>query len=88
MMEGCLREWGIEAGKLKVEIKEKMKVKSGRSPDLFDALVAGVEGARRRGFVIKRQVAFQHKKTDQSWKRALRDRATALEKNGVLDHAA
>ena len=23
MMEGCLREWGIEAGKLKVEIKEK-----------------------------------------------------------------
>lgn len=88
MMEGCMREWGFQASKLQVEPKDKMKVKSGRSPDLFDALVAGVEGARRRGFVIKRQVSVQHKKTDESWKRKLRERALALEKSGVLDHAA
>ena len=65
-----------------------MKVKSGRSPDLFDALVAGVEGARRRGFVIKRQLAVQHKRVDNTWKRQLKERALNLEKSGVLDHAA
>jgi hypothetical protein len=88
MMEGCMREWGFQAGKIQCEPKEKMKVKSGRSPDLFDSFVCGVEGARRRGFVIKRQVAVQHKKADHTWKRQLRERAVALEKGGVLDHAA
>lgn len=88
MVEGCMREWGFQSSKLQVEPKDKMKIKSGRSPDLFDALVAGVEGARRRGFVIKRQVAVQHKREDHSWKRLLRERAANLEKGGVLDHAA
>src|SRR5262245_5429059 len=53
MQEGCFREWGFtgtgRGQKIEVETKDKMKLKSGRSPDLFDALCCGVEGARRRG---------------------------------------
>ncbi len=88
MMEGCLREWGFQAGKIQVEPKDKMKVKSGRSPDLFDALVAGVEGARRRGFAIKRQVSTAHKRTDYNWKKQLRERAASLAHSGALNYAA
>lgn len=31
-----------------------MIARLGRSPDLFDALAIGIEGARQRGFKIKR----------------------------------
>jgi hypothetical protein len=86
MMEFCMREWGFQAGKIQVEPKEKMKIKSGRSPDLADAVVCGLEGARRRGFVIKRQVSTEHKKVDFRWKKQLRERAFNLEKSGQLDH--
>lgn len=53
MNEGCMREW-VMVGKNKIEVepKEKMKEKTGRSPDLFDALAIGVEGARQRGFSV------------------------------------
>lgn len=89
MAEGCMREWGFVSGnRIEVEVKEKMKVKSGRSPDLFDALVAGVEGARRRGFVIARQVAVASKKQDHTWKKLLRERAQELNKTGQLNYAA
>jgi len=91
MMEGCMREWGyvgLGAGsRIKVEKKEDMKKRAGRSPDLFDAFVCGVEGARRRGFVIKRQVAVAHKRVDHTWKKELRERAANLARSGVLDHA-
>lgn len=40
--------------KFEVEPKEDMKKRLGRSPDLFDNLMVGVEGARRLGFQIKR----------------------------------
>jgi hypothetical protein len=89
MAEGCMREWGFVAGnRIEVETKDKMKVKSGRSPDLFDALAAGVEGARRRGFIISRQVAVQHKKIDHTWKQQLRDRAKSLSQAGQLNYTA
>jgi hypothetical protein len=84
MMEGCLREWGFTGKKVQVEPKDKMKVKSGRSPDLFDALCSGVAGAIKRGFVIKRQTAGTHKKVDRSWKTKLRERAKEHWKSGEL----
>lgn len=53
MAEGCWREYYTVAGdKLEVEPKDKMKERTGKSPDLFDATAILVEGARRRGFVI------------------------------------
>ena len=88
MMEFCMREWGFQSGKIQVEPKDRMKLKSGRSPDLADATVCGLEGARRRGFVIKRQVAVAHKRVDHTWKKELRERAANLARSGVLDHAA
>jgi hypothetical protein len=55
MMEGCQRTFRIVKGnKIEVEPKEDMIARLGRSPDLFDALAIGIEGARQRGFKIKR----------------------------------
>lgn len=53
MAEGCWREYYTVAGdKIEVEPKDKMKERSGKSPDLFDWLAILIEGARRCGFVI------------------------------------
>ncbi len=87
MMEFAAREWGFQGGRIQVEPKDRMKIKIGRSPDLADSVVCGVEGARRRGFVIKRQLAVAHKRVDHTWKNQLRERAQDLAKSGVLDHA-
>jgi hypothetical protein len=55
MNEGCWREYSKVAGdKIEVETKDDMKDRMGKSPDLFDWLAIAVEGARQRGFRIKR----------------------------------
>lgn len=88
MMEGCMREWTLVAGnKIEVEPKDKMKLKSGRSPDLFDALACGVEGARRLGFEIERITDRRANKAENQWKRDLKDRVRDLWKNHELSYA-
>ena len=53
--EGYKRMWKFTAGnRIEVESKKDMKERTKQSPDLFDALVIAVEGARRRGFQIKK----------------------------------
>lgn len=53
--EGCKREWRPVAGnRIEVETKAEMKERTHESPDLFDSLVTLVEGARRRGFQIRK----------------------------------
>ena len=53
--EGQLRLFKIVAGnKVEVESKDDMKERIKKSPDLFDGLAIGIEGARRLGFQIKR----------------------------------
>lgn len=55
MEEGCMREWGIvKDNRIEVEDKQLTKIRMGRSPDIFDAWVCVVEGARRQGFKIER----------------------------------
>lgn len=55
MAEGCWRTYETVAGnKYEVERKEDMKERMGKSPDLFDWLAIAIEGARQRGFKIKR----------------------------------
>lgn len=56
MREGCSRKFSkVQDGKIEVEPKEDYKERNrGRSPDLMDNLVIGVEGARRRGLRIIR----------------------------------
>jgi len=79
MAEGCAREWGHVGGnKIQVEPKDKMKLKTGRSPDLFDSLVCGIEMARRLGFKIETIVNIPGGSRDEKWKSDLRDRAKAL----------
>lgn len=55
IVEGSARKWEEILGrKVKVEQKKETKKRLGRSPDLFDAFVSALEGARRKGFTIKR----------------------------------
>ena len=55
ILEGCTRRFKKNAnGKLEVETKEDYKERSfGKSPDLMDNFVIGIEGARRLGLKIK-----------------------------------
>jgi hypothetical protein len=58
--EASMREWKVNSNQssrrqdpvIDVEPKEDMKKRMGRSPDLWDSFVAGLELARRRGLVI------------------------------------
>lgn len=58
--EASMREWKVNSNQssrrhdpvIDVEPKEDMKKRMGRSPDLWDSFVAGLELARRKGFVI------------------------------------
>lgn len=53
MMEGCMREFMVRKDqKIELEPKDITKLRMGKSPDLFDAFVVAIEGARRRGFQI------------------------------------
>lgn len=89
MNEGCAREFKrVGANKIEVETKEEMKAKTGYSPDKFDALAIGVEGARDRGFVIKRLGGDRRKRETDTWKRQLRDRANNLWRGKELNYSA
>ena len=87
MMEGCAREWMTVSGnKIEVESKADMKLKTGRSPDLFDALAIGIEGARQKGFVIRRLGNPKEVVTDWKWKRELQERARKAWHDKALIH--
>lgn len=88
MQEGCQREWTMVGNLIEVEPKEKMKEKTGKSPDLFDALSIGVEGAIQRGFQINNTAKIERQEEDNSWHRKLKDRAEKLWSAGALDHSA
>ncbi len=52
--EGWRREWDYTTGnRIEIETKAEMKLRTNQSPDCMDAVVAGIEGARRLGFVIE-----------------------------------
>lgn len=87
MLEGIAREWGFTgANKIDVEIKSLTKTKTGRSPDLFDALAVAVEGAVQRGFIIKRKVAIGSVRKDDGWKNLFKDRMARVESNHRLNY--
>lgn len=86
--EFCQREWKLVSGnRIEVESKEEMKVKTGRSPDLADGIAVGVFGARQRGFLIsKLSNPDRLPKSDQGWRKELKERARKLWKSGQLTH--
>lgn len=66
--EGYKREWRYaKGGRIEVETKADMKQRTGHSPDRFDWLVTAVEGARRRGFEIKRMAAEKDEQENDNW---------------------
>jgi hypothetical protein len=85
MREGCMREYTRGGGnKIQIEPKDEFKAKAGFSPDRFDALVTGIEGARRLGFQIKRQRPdTDEDELDDQWKRDLEKQGRLLEKRAV-----
>jgi len=91
MTEGCQREWKM-VGKNRIEVEPKhiMKEKTGKSPDLFDAIAIGVEGARRRGFQISGYINTEKEeetaKPQSSWKRKLLERGKAVWSDGCLTY--
>lgn len=86
LTEGSMREWGFAGrNKIQVEPKDKMKLKSGRSPDAFDALVTGVEGALRRGFRIQR-LMLSNPTYKADWSSRYADRMTALSGRSSLKY--
>lgn len=88
LSEGCAREWKTVSGnKIEVETKDEMKLKTGRSPDLFDALVCGIEGARQRGFSIRRLMNKAMVEVDHEWKKEVREKARECWKSGALNHS-
>lgn len=90
MREGCIREFKqVKGNKIEVETKADMKVKSGRSPDLFDAICYGLHGAQKRGFVISKIGAIRERMdpTPQRWKENAREKANQLWHSQDLEFA-
>lgn len=80
LQEGCAREWGFAGAKnprIQVEPKPQMKLKTGRSPDVFDMVAVGTEGARRLGFKIS-NLAPDSAKRKQNWFKDVMDRSRKL----------
>lgn len=87
--EFAQREWKITSGnKIEVESKEEMKLKTGRSPDLADAVAIGLWGCKQRGFVITRTLAPEEpQRKGANWKRELREKADKLNRKGALNYS-
>ena len=87
--EGAIREWKmVGANKISIETKDEMKLKSGRSPDLYDCLVVGIEGAIQKGFVIRRLGDATQGARDDRWKRELIRKAGEMRRSHSLDYSA
>ena len=87
--DGCMREWQEVAGnKIEVETKIKMKERTGQSPDLYDWAVIILEGARRRGFQIKKMVNAEEDDSNHEWITDLIAKSRKLRESHALNYAA
>jgi len=87
--EFCQREWKLVSGnRIEIETKEEMKIKTGRSPDLADAVAVGLFGARKRGFVISKLIPQDEDlNPTQAWKRELQLKAQDLWRSSSLNYS-
>lgn len=94
MQEGCARIYEMVAGnKIEVEPKsdpkkkEDLKRRLGKSPDLADCCVIGIEGARQLGFVIDRLgLGIMEEEDDDFFESEALEYRQAIESN-LLTHA-
>lgn len=86
MWEFCAREWKMTPGnKVEVESKVEMKEKTGRSPDLADAVAVGLYGARRLGFIISKMSPPPTARRGPDWRTTVQERSKSFWKHGALD---
>lgn len=90
IMEFAAREWKIVGrNKIEVETKEEMKLKTGRSPDLADAVAVGLHGAKKRGFVIARLASKAASGAHGTgWAEEMRRKTDELRARQSLNYAA
>lgn len=84
--EASLRLYRIIKGnRMELEPKKEMKARLGRSPDSTDALVVGLEGARRLGFPLgKLDVEKPRNQGLKKWLQAERRKIDAFQKKRSL----
>lgn len=94
--EGSMREWKVNNNQsarrkdpvIDVEPKEDMKKRMGRSPDLWDSFVVGVEVARRRGFTIVGGAnAIVNKGVLPGWLQLLARKSNSFRRQHELDYS-
>lgn len=82
--EASQREYMIVGNKkIQVEPKDKMKERTGRSPDLWDSFCTLIEGARRKGFEIRGTIR-QSDKSDNAWLKKQQEKVQAMLKKTTL----
>lgn len=89
--EGCIREFKqVKGNKIEVETKADMKVKSGRSPDLFDGYSYGVNLAQKRGFIISKIGMLRERlnPAPERWKREAKEKSNKLWHSQDLEFAS
>lgn len=73
--EGSQRKWELVRGnKYCIETKDEMKERGLRSPDLYDMLCVGLEGARRLGFPLGKHTP-PNKGKGTRWLEGMREQA-------------
>lgn len=86
--ELSIREWTMVTGnKVEVEPKKKTKERMGRSPDIADCVVSGVEGARRLGFTIAKLAAKASTALTNDFKKRLEARLGRLRRSYELTYS-
>jgi hypothetical protein len=73
--EGSLRKFEVvRGGKESVEPKDEMKERGLRSPDICDAIVCALEGARRLGFPLGRHLLPEKRNMGAGWFKMMKER--------------
>lgn len=89
MEEGCMREWDkVNGDKIEIESKKDMKLRVGRSPDLFDWLSIAVEGARRLGFMVAKLGGAEEASRNLDWLETLALKNRAFHRRHQLTYSA
>lgn len=86
MEEMCMRGWEMTKGnRFQVEAKDKCKLRMGKSPDLADAAVTGLELAKRLGFRVIGTIGLKKSNTP-NWLKDLMTKQQQLQKSKQLTY--
>jgi hypothetical protein len=83
--EGSLRKFElVRGGRESIETKDEMKERGLRSPDIVDAVVCALEGARRLGFPLGRHTTPEKRKDSNLWFKQLKEQERQRAREAVL----